>query len=304
MKFGSINVKQVEVAAALGAVPCLVILAVAISVEGCGGQQGITNGASSQTSVVIKHEKAEPESGGAPKAAAEQGGGAPAAAGGFGTLKGKVVFQGTAPVLADLIKQGQKVPDPICSAKPIPDEKLVVDSSGGVANVVIFLPKAPAGVAVPPPPSEPVGFDNKGCHFIPHVLLVRVGQPVKILNDDFPLNHNTHTYAQRNNNFNSTIPKAGTDFKYTKPENEPCEVKCDIHAWMKAYHFPLDHPYVAVSGPNGEFEIKNVPAGTHSFRVWQEAAAGHFLNRNLPVTIKPGETTTIEIKYDAANFAG
>ena len=106
-------------------------------------------------------------------------------------------------------------------------------------------------------------------------MLLDAGRPdrCKILNDDFPLQHNTHTLPQRTAGFNSTIPKEGKEFTYTQPEPEPCEVKCDIHAWMHGWHFPLDHPYAAVSGPNGEFEIKNVPAGEHSFRVWAEGAS-------------------------------
>jgi plastocyanin len=292
------NLQRFGFAAALAAGSCVVM-----SLSGCGGSEGVDSGASSPTNVVVKREK----SGGGTAAANTQptapaGGAQPAAAGGFGTLEGKVTFVGTAPTLAPLMRQGQ-AKDPICAKETIPDQKLVVDSSGGVANVVVFLAKAPAG-AVPPPPTDVVDFDNKGCHFVPHVLLMRVGQTVKILNDDFPLQHNTHTLPQRSAGFNSTIPKEGKEFTYSKPEPEPCEVKCDIHSWMHGWHFPLDHPYAAVSGPNGEFQIKNVPAGEHSFRVWHEGAVGHYLSRGLKVTIKPGETTKVDIKYDASSFAG
>jgi hypothetical protein len=292
------NVRHIGSAAALAVGSCLVL-----SLGGCGGSEGVNSGASSPTSVVVKREKAGAAAAAAPTAPAAPGA-QPAATGGVGTLKGRVVFQGTAPVLQPLIQKGQDVKDAVCAKETIPDQKLVVDSSGGVANVIVFLAKAPAGAAVPPPPTDVADFDNKNCHFVPHVLLMRVGQPVKILNDDFPLQHNTHTLPQRTAGFNSTIPKEGKEFTYSKPEPEPCEVKCDIHAWMHGWHFPLDHPYAAVSGPNGEFEIKNLPAGQHSFRVWAEGAVGHYLNRNLSVTIKPGETTNVEIKYDTTGFAG
>jgi hypothetical protein len=292
------NVRHIGSAAALAVGSCLVL-----GLGGCGGSEGVNSGASSPTNVVVKREKAGGSAAAAPTSTPAAGA-QPAATGGVGTLKGRVVFQGTAPVLQPLIQKGQNVKDAVCAKETIPDQKLVVDSSGGVANVVVFLAKAPAGAAVPPPPTEVADFDNKGCHFVPHVLLIRVGQPVKILNDDFPLQHNTHTLPQRTAGFNSTIPKEGKEFTYSKPEPEPCEVKCDIHAWMHGWHFPLDHPYAAVSGPNGEFEIKNLPAGQHSFRVWAEGAVGHYLNRNLSVTVKPGETTNVEIKYDAASFAG
>jgi len=292
------NVRRIGSAAALAVGSCLVL-----GLGGCGGSEGVNSGASSPTNVVVKREKAGGPAAAAPTSTAAPGA-QPAATGGVGTLKGRVVFQGTAPVLQPLIQKGQNVKDAVCAKETIPDQKLVVDSSGGVANVVVFLAKAPAGAAVPPPPTEVADFDNKGCHFVPHILLMRVGQPVKILNDDFPLQHNTHTLPQRTAGFNSTIPKEGKEFTYTKPEPEPCEVKCDIHAWMHGWHFPLDHPYAAVSGPDGKFEIKNLPAGEHSFRIWHEGAVGHYLSRGYKVTIKPGEKTNVDIKYDASSFAG
>jgi plastocyanin len=292
-------VRRMASAAALAVGSCFVLC-----LGGCGGSEGVNSGASSPTTVIVKREKTGAASAAPEKATTEPGAAQPAAAGGFGTLKGRVVFQGTAPVLQPLIQKGQNVKDAVCAKETIPDQKLVVDGTGGVANVVVFLAKAPPGAVIPPPPAEPAEFTNKQCHFVPHVLLMRVGQTVKILNDDAPLQHNTHTHPQRSTPFNTTIPKEGKEFKYSKPEAEPCEVTCEIHSWMRGYQFPLDHPFVAASGPNGEFEIKNIPAGQHSFRVWAEGAIGHYLSRNLSVTIKPGETTNVEIKYDATSFAG
>ena len=36
----------------------------------------------------------------------------------------------------------------------------------------------------------------------------------------------------------------------------------------------LDNPYFAVTDDKGNFEIKNVPAGTQKVVVWQEAVKG------------------------------
>ncbi len=43
---------------------------------------------------------------------------------------------------------------------------------------------------------------------------------------------------------------------------------------MKAYWLVLDHPYFAVTDENGNFEIKNAPAGTQKVVVWQESVGG------------------------------
>jgi hypothetical protein len=148
-----------------------------------------------------------------------------------------------------------------------------------------------------------VVFDQKNCVFLPHALVVRAGQPVKILNDDGAL-HNTHTYPKRNTPFNQGVQpndRTGVDLVYTRPETQPLMVGCDVHPWMKAYHLPIDHPYAAVSGPDGKFEIKDLPAGKHEFKVWHEK--GGELQRALVVTIKPNEPNAVEIPVPAAKLA-
>ena len=56
---------------------------------------------------------------------------------------------------------------------------------------------------------------------------------------------------------------------------------------MTAYHLPLDHPFAAVSAADGSFEIKDLPAGKHEFKVWHEA--GKMVEKAFQVTIKPGD---------------
>ena len=39
---------------------------------------------------------------------------------------------------------------------------------------------------------------------------------------------------------------------------------------MSGVVFVQDHPYMAVTDEDGKFEIKNLPAGKHTFKVWHE----------------------------------
>ena len=71
----------------------------------------------------------------------------------------------------------------------------------------------------------------------------------------------------------------------------PIQVKCDLHNWMLAYWLVLDHPYSAITQADGSFEIQNLPAGTHKFRVWHERVG--YLERKLSVEIQDGETTEL-----------
>lgn len=221
---------------------------------------------------------------------------------GTGTLKGRVVYQGAFQPLPPLYAKGAAPKDTdVCGAEAIPDESVIVNE-GGLANVFIYLPRAPGGTSAAAP-SEPVIFDQKFCVFKPHALIVRAGQTIKVLNSDGAL-HNTHTYPTRNPTFNQGVKpndQVGIDLVYARPENQPFMVGCDVHPWMKAYHLPLDHPYGAVSASDGTFEIPNLPAGKHSFRVWHEK--GGELQKALTVTIRAGETTEIEIPVSAAQLS-
>lgn len=231
---------------------------------------------------------------------------ASASAGGFGSIDGSVKFVGTPPSLNPVYVKGADIKDKeVCAAEDVPDERLVIGADNGVANVFIYMKKAPKGAPAMTVPAEPVFFDQKYCRFIPHCMIVPVGQTIKVLSDD-PIAHNTHTNPAKNNGVSSVVPendRTGVlELKYTRSE-DPFSVTCDFHAWMKAYHMPVDHPYAAVTDADGNFQINDVPAGSHEFVVWHESANGQYLERKLKVTVKAGEATTLEVPYAAEKLA-
>ena len=277
---------------------------VAASVTGCGK---LESGAHAEPTVRLK--SAEAVVAAVPGASGEKvevaGNGDK---GGSGSFAGRVTLKGNKPTQTVIFGKGQSPKDgAVCAAEgAILSEELVVADDGSVANVFVFLDKVPTGAKVAKA-DDTLNFDQKGCVFTTHAMICQVGQSVKVLNDDTIL-HNTHTFPGRNDPFNSTVkPKEreGLDLVYKKSEKNPFQVKCDLHAWMVAYHLPLDHPFGAVSGKDGKFEIKNLPAGTHEFKVWHERAEGGkggFLERKLKVVIKGGEQPPVEIVVDPAKF--
>ena len=63
-------------------------------------------------------------------------------------------------------------------------------------------------------------------------------------------------------------------------------LKCNIHGWMHAYVGVVEHPYFAVTGGDGTFEIKNVPPGDYVVEAWQEQLG----TNEQKVTLAPGGT--------------
>lgn len=222
---------------------------------------------------------------------------------GPGSFEGIVLYEGDYTPLPALFEQGAEVRDKdVCVAVPIPNEKLLVNpDSKGIKNVFVYLDKAPKGAVSAPPPDEQV-FDQSGCVFVPHVMIVRTKKTLLIKSDD-TVAHNTHTFPERQAAFNQAIPakeRAGVQMTYTSPERKPVQVKCDYHPWMEAYHLPIDHSFAALTDAEGKFKIEGLPPGSYTFRVWHEK--GGDLERGLKVTIKAGAPTTQTLKYGASRF--
>jgi hypothetical protein len=221
------------------------------------------------------------------------------AADGLGSVKGQFIFDGEAPKLPPLVTKGQAVKDPeVCSVEEVPNQSLLVDpKTKAVQNVFIYLYKAPKDMPeefATPPKKEHV-FDQKGCMFVNHVMLIQAGQSVKVISDD-ACNHNVHSYPIRNDAFNfSTGIKNRKGIvvadELVRSEKYPFKVTCDFHSWMSSYWLVLDHPYMAVSDAQGNFEIKNLPPGEHSFYIWQESL--YAIDKDFKITVKAGETTDV-----------
>ena len=229
------------------------------------------------------------------------------AKGDWGSIKGQIVADGDVPQKFHHKQGDATAKDPtVCAAQDVPDESLVVDAkSGGVANVVIYLQKKPAKVHPDLEKSKDaeVVFDQKGCQFLPHVLLVRNDQQVRVLSGD-AVAHNTHTYPLKNQQANFIVsPNDRTGVAVPTVsivERLPSKVGCDIHPWMQAYWVILDHPYAAVTKTDGTFEIKDLPVGDHVFIVWQEKVG--YLDKMYKVTVKAGDNELEPVKVPAAKL--
>jgi plastocyanin len=237
---------------------------------------------------------------------------APVQAADWGTLKGQIVVEGTAPTPPPLVVQK----DAFCIAKKPPNDAIVIGKGNALVNAVVYL-RVPTGQKVDVAPqyaaqmNQPVVLDNKGCEFHPHVTLVRVGQTLAIKNSD-PVGHNTNVSLL---GFNQVIPAGAkpVDVKVGVASPLPSEINCNIHPFMKGYVLAQDHPYMATTDQDGKFEIKDIPAGKHEFQFWQEST-GYLKNLKLKggttdrrgraqLTIPAGGTLDLgEIKVPASSF--
>lgn len=182
-----------------------------------------------------------------------------------GTIAGKVVLEGTPP-------QNPLIPmaaDPACGTGQARGESYVAEN-GGLDNVFVHIKDGLGNKYIFETPTDPVTIDQKNCRYVPHVIGVRVAQPLQISNSDNTL-HNIHAMPQTNREFNRGQMVAGLKdtVSFTAPE-VMIPFKCDVHSWMNAYVGVVDHPYFAVTGGGGKFELKAVPPGTYTVEAWHE----------------------------------
>jgi plastocyanin len=201
-------------------------------------------------------------------AAASAPAAAPAAAPAPGvSVTGKVAFEGTAPTMERLKMDA----DAFCKAahsSPVTSQEVVVNGNGTLRHVIVYVKEGVTGSF--PPPTTPVVLDQHGCQYTPHTFGIQVGQPLKIVNSDGTL-HNIHALPKKNAEFNIGQPFKGmeTTKKFDNPE-VGLRFKCDVHKWMSAWGLVSPHPFFAVTGEDGTFEIKNLPPGNYVIEAWHE----------------------------------
>lgn len=180
-----------------------------------------------------------------------------------------VNFEGAAPVPVMMRLDG----DPKCvvenGAGERADESILLGNGQALQNVFVYVKDGLSGHSFPIP-TEPVVLDQDKCRYTPRVLGVRVGQPLAIRNSD-PLLHNVRAEGKINQPFNMSTPIEGVSFNRTFATREVMvDVRCDVHAWMRAFVGVLEHPYFGTTGAEGRVALNNLPPGTYTIEAWHE----------------------------------
>jgi plastocyanin len=183
--------------------------------------------------------------------------------------------------------------DPACVARQEarPAYEFVVRAAdGALANAFVRLKGSYPAVDSPPPV---VRLEQRNCVYRPHVIGMRVGQTLEVVNAD-PTAHNVHALSDKGNAFNITQPRGAEPFRFTaRAEELMLRVTCDTHAWMNIYVGVVSHPYFSVTGTDGMFELRTVPPGRHRIVVWHE----RFGPLEADVDLAAGQTATVDFRY-------
>lgn len=181
-----------------------------------------------------------------------------------GTIKGKVAWDGDRPkVEAFPINKNPEVCDLDKTGKRA-STRLVINDAGGVKNAVVFLEGITEGKAHG---KGPYLLNQEGCDYHPHIMIVPKKSEVTIKSSDSIL-HNVHMFGAAN--YNIPFPKPMELNKKLRKAGI-VRLQCDAgHGWMTAYFHSVEHPYYAITGADGSFEIANIPPGKYKLSMWHE----------------------------------
>jgi plastocyanin len=215
-----------------------------------------------------------------------------------GSITGVVNFAGAAPA-SKPISMDQ---DPVCaqSGAGAVAEDIVVNGDK-LSNVFIYIKDGKAGdknianLSFPAAP-QPAVLDQHGCRYVPHVIGVQTKQNINFTNSD-ATSHNVNVDAAKNSKFNQGQPNGSAPITKQFARAETLiPVKCNQHPWMRAYIGVVGHPFFAVSGQDGKFEIKGVPPGTYNLVAWHEK---YPQGQTMSVTVGAKESKQADFNFTA-----
>jgi plastocyanin len=206
-----------------------------------------------------------------------------------GAIKGTVIFEGEAPDRPKLVRDT----DPVCAKVDKLSEDVVV-TKGKLKDVLVRIKNGTGGKHAAP--AAPVVIDQKDCMYSPRVVGVMAGQKLGVRNSDGTF-HNVHGTLNGKLLWNKPHPKGEGELALdTSPKaGDVVNVVCDVHPWMAAFAVVQDHPFFAVTGEDGAFEIKGLAAGTYTLEAWHPTLGAKTLT--VKIGVGPKATVTARFSY-------
>jgi Carboxypeptidase regulatory-like domain len=214
----------------------------------------------------------------------------PPASAGTTLIRGVARFSGTVPSPRRIVMTA----DPTCAKQhpsPAFTQEVLTDSKGDLENVIVYVAEGLGDRKFDPPPQS-VLVEQKGCMYMPHVLAVWANQPLHVVNDD-ATSHNIHPTPANNREWNKAEPPGSALDESFAREEVAIPVKCNVHPWMRGYIAVFKHPYFAVTGKDGSFDLSGLPPGTYTIKAWHEKLG----TSAQTITISAGETKELTFMF-------
>lgn len=176
----------------------------------------------------------------------------------------------------------------------------IVDSSvqqqgTGLGNAVVWLDGVRKGKLIPL--ERRIELESDHCILTPRVQAGLVGGAVNVVaHDDFRQHLRFVAGGEPQPRAGVLLGKDEQVIPTELPLKAPglVIVRDADHPWPRAYLAVFDHPYFAVTKPDGTFTIDAVPAGTYTLVVWHERTG----RKEQQVTVAANGSVKADVKVN------
>jgi hypothetical protein len=211
------------------------------------------------------------------------------------TLTGSITFTGKVPEPRKIDMSA----DPVCyEGDPYPTTDWLLVRNGKVANVIVYVTGSVLDNYSFESPTTTVVLEHRSCRYQPHVLGIRTGQTLSVVNAD-DTHHNTHPYPKLHPEWNMTQPPGSPPIikSFERPELA-IPFRDNQHPWEKAYVAVFRHPYFSITDANGDYRIESLPPGQYEVIAWHEEMG----EKRMDLTIVPGESRSVGFTFDRSDL--
>jgi hypothetical protein len=138
------------------------------------------------------------------------------------------------------------------------------------------------------------------CQFVPFVSVMRENHPLIVKNLD-QVSHDLQFYERDQEHVfimfhRPALTKAGTSdiIKFTGSRRD-VTMQCGMHPFMQGHGLAVDNPYYAITGLEGTFAIKDLPAGRYRIKAWHPTLG----EKVQDVTVAANGTASLGFSFEA-----
>ncbi len=218
-----------------------------------------------------------------------------------GTVTGTVQFSGELPPPMPFALH--RYPDPVyCGALSDGSgyrllREVAVGAQQGLKDVIVTIENIEKGK---PFELTETRLEANVCQFVPFVSVMREYHPLTVTNLD-PVSHDLQIYERdREHVFimfhRPALTKSGTsDIVHFTGNRRSVIMQCGMHAFMQGHGLAVENPYYAITGFEGAFTIKDLPAGTYRIKAWHPTLG----EKEQRVTVAANGTTSLGFTFEA-----
>lgn len=202
-----------------------------------------------------------------------------------GRISGSINFKGAVPQPREF-KVGAAAK--VCGAKKARQPIVVVN--GALTGVVVTLRGVTQGKA----PGEAPTIQVQQCELVPRIQGMVAGQRLTLRNLDDMAHRVSGESSEGGALFDFFQPMQGS--KHRKLVDDPGLLRVQAGPnmpWATAWVYVAPHPYVAISGADGAFDLRDIPPGSYELLAWHEVLG----TQSMSIELEAGQALDIDFTF-------